>query len=231
MWIMDLATSRNVTKRFITEQWDLNRFESECLKTAWPVELKPGQSHLFMQEHLHGNVNNTEGHTRVSLDMRILVEGEEYGRRYPGGFMRLPGDYEADDPKDYTGKKFITYAGWNSEFSKHIPLPMQRSTIESYCIKHKIAYNSYEFENEHTDWMPGLEYFIKGLPDGIVLCSIYALPDNEDRRNELLELALSLRVELHFANEFCALRSIQDLEKIQTYLKFAVHKSGPYVWE
>ena len=231
MWIMDLEVSRDVTKRFINEKWDLTRFEEECLKTAWPVTLKPGQSHLFFQEHLHGNVDNKEGYTRVSMDMRILVEGEEYGRRYPGGFMRLPGDYEADTPKNYTGKKFITYAGWNTQFSKWIPLPMQRATIETYCAKHQISYNSYEFENEHTDWLPSLEYFIKEKPDGIVLCSIFSLPDDHDRRNEILELALRLGVELHFANELCSIRSQADLDRIQTYINFAVPKSGPYVWE
>lgn len=96
MWIMDLDISREITKQVLAEKWSLEKFEDECLKHAWPVTLKPGQSHLFFQEHLHGNVNNEEGYTRVSLDMRILIEGEEWGRRLPGGFMRLPGDHEVD---------------------------------------------------------------------------------------------------------------------------------------
>jgi len=231
MWMLDLDISRELTKQVLAEKWDLNKFEDECLKHAWPVTLDPGQSHLFFQEHLHGNVNNEENYTRVSMDMRILVEGEEYGRRYPGGFMRLPGDYEADTPMDYTGRQFITYAGWNTNFSKWIPLPMQRATIENYCRKHKISYNSYEFENEHMDWMPGLEFYIKERPEGIVMSSIFSLPDDNARRNEILELALNCGVELHFANELCSLRSRDDLDRIQTYINFAVPKSGPYVWE
>lgn len=231
MWIMDLDISREVTKQFINEKWSLERFEDECLKHAWPVTLKPGQSHLFFQEHLHGNVNNQEGYTRVSMDMRILVEGEEYGRRHPGGFMRLPGDYEVSEVTDNTGRLFITYAGWNSQFSKWIPLPMQRAIIEPYCQKNKISYTSYEFENEHADWQPSLEYFIRQRPDGIVLCSIYSLTDDAVRRKELLELALDQGVELHFANELCSLKSWQDLDRIETYITFAVGKKGKYVWE
>ena len=231
MWMMDLGISREITKRVLAEKWSLDRFEDECLKHAWPVTLKPGQSHLFFQEHIHGNVNNEEGYTRVSMDMRILIEGEEWGRRLPGGFMRLPGDHEVAEIGDYTGKKFITYAGWNSRFSKDIPLPMQRAIIEPYCLKNKISYNSYEFENEHMDWQPGLEHYIKERPDGIVLCSIYSLTDDADRRTELLNLALDLGVELHFANELCSLKSKSDLEKIQTYLTFAVPKKGLHVWE
>jgi sporadic carbohydrate cluster protein (TIGR04323 family) len=145
--------------------------------------------------------------------------------------MRLPGDYEVASPQDYTSRSFITYAGWNSVFSKNIPLPMQRAIIEPYCIKNKINYNSYEFENEHLDWCPALEHYIKERPDGIVMCSMYSLPDNPSRRTELLELAADLGVELHFANELCALKSKDDLEKIETYLNFAVPKKGAYVWE
>lgn len=231
MWIMDLDISQEITKQVIAEKWTLQKFEDECLKHAWPVTLQPGQSHLFFQEHLHGNVNNEENYTRVSMDMRILIEGEEWGRRLPGGFMRLPGDYEVAGDMDYTGKSFITYAGWNSVFSKNIPLPMQRAIIEPYCTKNKISYNSYEFENEHLDWCPALEHYIKERPDGIAMCSMYSLPDDPVRCTELLELAVDLGVELHFANELCALKSRDDLEKIQTYLNFAVSKKGPYVWE
>lgn len=231
MWMLDLEISREITKRVLAEKWSLERFEDECLKYAWPVTLKPGQSHLFFQEHIHGNKNNKEGYTRVSMDMRILIEGEEWGRRLPGGFMRLPGDHEVAEIMDYTGKSFITYAGWNSKFSKNIPLPMQRAIIEPYCVKNKITYTSYEFENEHMDWQPGLEYYIKEKPDGIVLCSMYCLTDDTDRRNELLNLALELGVELHFANELVSLKSKDDLQKIETYLTFAVDKKGPYVWE
>ena len=231
MWMLDLEISREITKKVLAEKWSMEKFEEESLKHAWPVTLQPGQSHLFFQEHIHGNVNNDEGYTRVSMDMRILIEGEEWGRRLPGGFMRLPGDHSVSDVMDYTGKSFITYAGWSSSFSKNIPLPMQRAIIEPYCVKNKISYNSYEFENEHMDWMPGLEYYIKERPDGIVLCSMYSLTDDVQRRSELLQLALDCGVELHFANELCSLCTGADLEKIETYLNFAVPKKDPYVWE
>ncbi len=92
MWMLDLDISREITKKVLAEKWSLEKLEEESLKHAWPVTLEPGQSHLFFQEHIHGNVNNEEGYTRVSMDMRILIEGEEWGRRLPGGFMRLPGD-------------------------------------------------------------------------------------------------------------------------------------------
>jgi len=145
--------------------------------------------------------------------------------------MRLPGDHEAGGPCDYTGKSAITYVGWSSDFSRHIPLPMQRSIIDQYCERNNINYTSYEFENDHCDWQPSLEYFIKEKPDVIVLNSMYSLTDDVQRRRQILQLALDNNVELHFANELCSLKRSQDLERIETYLNFAVSKKGPYVWE
>lgn len=231
MWIMNLEDSRKITKEFVQEQWPLEKFEEECKKKSWPVNLKPGQSHLFNQELLHGNVDNEEDYTRVSLDMRILIEGEEYGRRHPGGFMRLPGDYQVADNEDYSDREFITYAGWASDFSRNIPLPMQRAIINEYCNKRQIAYNNYEFENDYTDWQPSLEHFISQKPYGIVLCSMYSMSDDNERREHLFNHALNSGVQLHFANEYTTLKTRKDLEKIQTYLNFAVKKKGNYVWE
>ena len=232
MWILDLETSREITKKVINEKWSLPKLEEECLKYAFPVTLSPGQCHLFFQEHLHGNVNNQEGYTRVSMDMRILIEGEEYGRRHPGGFMRFPGDHDVAKVDDYTGKKFITYAGWNSLFSNQIPLPMQRAIIDQYCIRNRISYSTTEFENEHMDWQPGLEYYIThGGHDGIVLNSIYSLTDDADRRIELMNIAASHGVELHFANELLSIKSGEDIERIESYRSFAPAKKDPYVWE
>lgn len=231
MWIMDLDKSREITRKFLEEKWDLEKFEDTCIQNSKAVELAPGQSHLFFQEHIHGNINNEEGYTRVSMDMRILIEGEEYGRRLPGGFMRMPGDHKAGEEFDYKGKHFITYAGWNSEFTKDIPLPMQRATIEKYCEKYNIQYSSYEFENEYCDWQPGLAHQIKQRPDGIVLTSMYAITDDKQRRMELFNLALENNVELHFANELCFLKNKEDLEQIHDYLDFAVPSKGLYSWQ
>ena len=54
MWIINTEQSRQLTKKVIDEGWDLDTFEKECLKLAYPVELDVGQAHLFNQESIHG---------------------------------------------------------------------------------------------------------------------------------------------------------------------------------
>jgi sporadic carbohydrate cluster protein (TIGR04323 family) len=225
MYIADLDDSRNLTKQVIDEKLDLEEFEKRCIKISSPVEKSPGEVHLFTQENIHGNVNNETGVTRCSVDWHVLPEGGEYGGREPGGFFRLPGDYEQSDDTDYTGKIFISYVSNNSAYDKKIPLHFQRKIIDEYCEGRGIVNSGVQFENEFLTWLPILEHFIKQKVNGIVMLSIHSLPDNRTRTEELLLLALEYKVELHFANEFCSLKDFNDLKRIQTYLEFSTAKN------
>ena len=231
MWVVDVDDSRRITKRVISEQWSLERFEEECLKYARPVNIVPGQAHLFNQENIHGNVNNETGVTRMSIDWHLLPEGEEYWRRLPGGFFRLPGDYSQSNSEDYSNKLVVVYTGNNSEFDSDIPMHIQRMCMESYCIKHKMKNVGVQFENEFLHWLPVLESNILQKPDVIVMFSLHSLPDDAILTNKLLNLALKNKVELHFANEFLSLKDDKDLTKILTYKHFGVKKKGPFSWE
>ena len=108
---------------------------------------------------------------------------------------------------------------------------MQRATIDNYCKKFNIKYSSYEFDNEHCDWQPALEHYIKQKPDGIVLCSMYSLTDDAKRRDELLNLAVENNVELHFAQEVCFLKTKEDLKHIKYCMDFAEPTMGKHSWQ
>jgi hypothetical protein len=60
---------------------------------------------------------------------------------------------------------------------------------------------------------------------------MYCITDDEQRRNELFNLAIKNNVELHFANEVCFLKNNEDLKQINEYLNFAVPKKSKYIWE
>jgi sporadic carbohydrate cluster protein (TIGR04323 family) len=221
MQITSWEHSDHLTQSIYDEQWDHDRIQNECLSRCWPVELEPGQAHLFQQHHIHGNINNTTDITRWSMDGRILVRGGQWLRKVPGGYFRFIGE-RADDRPINANQRWITYAGWNSRFSKGIPLPMQRNTIHEYLDPHGVKINDYQFENEFLDWLPGLRKFIvSGSVDAIAMCSMHALPDNETWRNEILELALDHGVELHFANELTSLRNHLDLAHVKRVMQFA----------
>lgn len=227
MQIMDWDTSHRITQEAYDGRISYDELQEKCTQHVYPVTLEPGQAHLFQQHHLHGNFNNDTDITRWSMDGRILPLGGHYHRKLPGGYFRFINEREDKRPID-TSKKWISYAGWNSKFSNPIPLPMQRAIINQYTSKHDIKINDYQFENEFLDWLPGLEKYITGYGvEGIVLCSIYCLPDDPFRRVQLLRLAVENNVELHFANEVCSVRNEEDVQHIQHIFNFVNDNTSP----
>ena len=227
MQIMDWDTSHRITQEAYDGRISYDELQDKCTQHVYPVTLEPGQAHLFQQHHLHGNFNNDTDITRWSMDGRVLPLGGHYHRKLPGGYFRFIGEREDTRPIDTT-KKWISYAGWNSKFSNPIPLPMQRAIINQYTNKHDIKINDYQFENEFLDWLPGLEKYITGYGvEGIVICSIYCLPDDPFRRVQLLRLAVENNVELHFANEVCSVRNEEDVRHIQHIFNFVNENTSP----
>ena len=71
MYVVDHDESKHICKETIENCLTQEQFEELCMEEARPVELEPGQAHLFHQEHLHGNVNNTTGQTRLAIDWHL----------------------------------------------------------------------------------------------------------------------------------------------------------------
>lgn len=229
MWVAPFEESVKITKNIYKNKWDYDTIQKNCLESSKPIKLSPGQTYIFQQQHIHGNINNTSNITRWSMDGRILPKGGHYHRKMPGGYFRFVGEKESNNINT-SDKKWISYAGWNSNFSNYLPLPMQRSVIDQYCNKFNIKINDYQFENEYTDRFPGLEKYITGYNiDGIVICSIYCLPDNQERRVELLNLAVENNIELRFANELTSVKSKKDIEHIENIFEYVNENTDPNI--
>lgn len=229
MYVASFEDSVKITQDTYDYKWDYDTIQEKCSKYSKPIKLNPGQAYLFQQQHIHGNFNNETDITRWSMDGRILPKGGHYHRKLPGGYFRFLGERESNISID-SSKTWVSYAGWNTKFSNSIPLPMQRSIINQYCSKFNIDINDYQFESEYCDWSPGLEKFITGLGiEGIILCSIYCLPDDKDRRLKLLELAIDNNVELHFANELTSVKTQEDIKHIQKIFEYVNDNPDPNV--
>ena len=219
MWMVNYKNSKELTDKVLKNNCDSHTFEKECIKKSIPANLVPGEVLLFNQELIHGNINNETDITRFSFDMRILLQGENFGRKYPGQYFRTIEDDFKNAP--YVDGTYITYAGWNSEYTRHLPLLLQRYAIDDYCIKNDITYTEYSFENEYLDHTPYLIDLITSYNiDAIVLSSIFAMSDIHEVRKNIYNLAAKNNVQLHFAQEDLVLTDTDNIDIIESYLTF-----------
>lgn len=217
MWMCPIAVSKEITRRVIEEEWTHDFYQNFSHAHSEPVTLVPGQSWLFNQEMMHGNVNNETDITRVSMDLRIMVKGENYGRKYPGQYFRHLFDWKSRDTSVNNSESFLTYVGWNSSYSKHLPMVIQRSFIDKYLNKNSIKINEYTQENEFLDHLPNLQALTKTI-DNIIMLSIFALPDDAEYRANIYKTAFANNCRLHFAQEDIILSDESDINIIEEYL-------------
>jgi sporadic carbohydrate cluster 2OG-Fe(II) oxygenase/sporadic carbohydrate cluster protein (TIGR04323 family) len=228
MQIMDLDISQEVTRKAVKEKWTYDQLDQVCKEKSWPIVLKPGQAHLFFQEHLHGNLPNRTKQTRVSIDIRILVKDGQPHRKWPGSYFRplFDRDWTRNVPV-LPNEIVVTYSEYESFKTKHIDLHFQTLVIKSYCQKRNIS-----FPYQHGD-LEGLnnvylKYIISNTKiDHLLLFSIFSLPTDKSERLQLLETCLEKKCRVHFCNEEMVLESKKDLEKIEFLRSFTNDWSSP----
>jgi len=209
-----------ISKKCLDERWSSDKLQEECKKVCTPLQIDTDEVFLFSSNNIHGNVNNDTDVTRVSMDFRILIKGESFYRKLPAGYFRMKGD-SFEELKPDLNRDWVTYAGWNSKHTKFIPAPLQRLFLNNYIKKLNIKSIDYKFELEFMDWMPNLHDYVEQKSiGGIVVYSLYSLPDDPFLRYKLLKSALDNDSHILFANEDIYFKDQKDLEKIKNIYQF-----------
>ena len=229
MQVVDLDVSRDITRRSLKENWKYERLQEECMDKCWPVTLKPGQSHMFTQEHIHGNIPNRTGKTRVSIDIRILVKDGQAHRKWPGSYFRPLFDRQPrKEGVIREGDSVASYAGFDSMKSRETQLYFQSQAIKVYCQQNNIPFPYQHGENEGTNFAHLDHLVTQDNPlDHLLMFSFFSLPDDPEHRRTVMENALKNKVRLHFCNEEMVLETETDLEKIEYLRSFTNDFSSP----
>ena len=227
--ILDLEKSRWITEGCLKENWSYQRFQHFCLNHCKPVNITQNQFLLFTQENIHGAVPNRTGKTRISIDVRVLLRDGQPHRKWPGAYFRILGDTDIQSRRvpilDH--ENVVMYAEYEGFKTQYIDLYFQTLTVKEYCNRMGYTFPHQTGDNEGRNHVY-LEYLIKqGNVDHILMFSIFSLPDDKERRDHIMELALAFRVKLHFANEEFVLDSQDNLDKIEYIRNFTHDWSNP----
>jgi sporadic carbohydrate cluster protein (TIGR04323 family) len=234
MQIIPIKRSRELIKMAIDNRLSMEQMTEVFDRESHQIKAKPGSLCLFTQEHIHGSGKpNVTDKTRVSMDFRIAegIYGDLLGRKIPAGYFHLlPGSEEEEErlarlPERkvvfQNEKSNIFYVGNNTSATFPIPVHLQRYMLLDYCKKHDLQADLELFDLEDMLHLPTLWHIVEHRNVNVVMYSIFALPEEEDARNRMLEIALAKGMIMHFVNEGLALAGPEDLKTIRDYLAFS----------
>jgi sporadic carbohydrate cluster protein (TIGR04323 family) len=234
MQIIGIKRSRELVKHAIDNKFSMEKMTEVFGKESHQIKAGPGSCCFFTQENIHGSGKpNVTDKTRVSMDFRVAegVYGDLLGRKIPAGYFHLIPETEDEEerlaqlpPRTVVfknGKSNIFYVANNTAATYPIPVHLQRYMLLDYCGKNGLTADLELFDLEDMLHLPTLWHIVEHRNVNVVMYSIFALPEEEDDRNRLLEAALAKGMILHFVNEGLSLTSAEDLRQIRAYLEFS----------
>ncbi len=233
MQIIDIKRSRELVRQAIEKRYSVEEMTELFGRESWPLRAKPGLVCFFTQENIHGNFVNVTGKTRVSIDFRVAEAeyGDMLARKIPAGYFHvIPERENEEEPTTRNGKPSanaqggkpnIFYINNNTSSTFGVPVHLQRYMLLDYCKSKQLNYEFELFELEDMTHMPTLAHIVRALDCNLMMYSIFALPEDQAYRNELLQTALKRAMVIHFVNEGLVLATSHDLQTINSYLKFS----------
>jgi sporadic carbohydrate cluster protein (TIGR04323 family) len=234
MQIIGIKRSRELIKQAIENRLNMHQMTELFAKESWQIKAGPGSGCFFTQENIHGSGRpNDTGKTRVSMDFRIAegIYGDYLGRKIPAGYFHLIPDTEEEEealaarpPREKAfanGKPNIFYVANNTASTYGIPVHLQRYMLVDYSKKKNLEFNYELFDLEDMMHLPTLWHLVQDRECNIIMYSIFALPEDENDRNRMLETAVKRGGVIHFVNEDLQLANGDDLKEIKKYLEFS----------
>ncbi len=109
------------------------------------------------------------------------------------------------------------YATHRSFGGNQIPIPIQNLIFRDYCARNnllfKLTSNEFNFPNCYLM----LEKLLGELPslEGVIMCSVFLLPSEQEKRQEIYDLFFQHNASLHFIFESTVIRTANDIDTIE----------------
>ena len=234
MQIIGIKRSRELIKYAIDHRLSMQQMTDLFAKESWQIKAGPGSGCFFTQENIHGSGRpNDTGKTRVSMDFRIAegIYGDYLGRKIPGGLF--PSDSRdrgrgrsacgATAPGKGVRQWKAEYLLRRQQYGGDLQHPGTPPALHAGGLlqkeEHRVQLRAVRSRRHGTPADVG--HLVNDRECNIVMYSIFALPEEENERNQLLETAVKRGGVIHFVNEDLQLTSADDLREIKRYLEFS----------
>lgn len=209
--------------------------DSHLRKFCNPIKMSHGEIFCFNSKIIHGTEVNITGKTRISIDFRLLHEGNSSGTKKINEFY-LPFHYEEQWPhlKNATNLNQIEYKATSylypsNGFTKFFSAYNQRDIIRSFSKKNNIIILAEETEIHTMAHHPTLKSLTTGYPNPelncIVAFSVLCLPSDIEDRKEILTNSVKFNIPIFFALENISTNECKanDFTKIEDLIKLELY--------
>ena len=124
--------------------------------------------------------------------------------------------------KSQIKKKYYTYIV-NKKFGDYyLPTRFQYVILRDYYQKINAHFILPQGEPVFSETKIRMRTIIKNLKlnEGLILLSIYQLPENKETRENLIKELIRKKIELHFIFEGLIVKTNKEYKKIETIIKF-----------
>ena len=101
-----------------------------------------------------------------------------------------------------------------------IPVPVQTTVLRDYCARNKLIYKLHVNENEFPHSYMVLDGMLDDLAglEGVLMFSMFMLPQRAARRRQVYERIVAAGVELHLVLEGFVIRDPADVRTVEEIL-------------
>ncbi|HYB10422.1 MAG TPA: LIC12192 family sporadic carbohydrate cluster protein [Alphaproteobacteria bacterium] len=101
-----------------------------------------------------------------------------------------------------------------------VPVPIQALVLRDYCTRKQLIYKLHVSENMFPSSYMVLEGLMRSLDgfEGVLMFSMFMLPERSARRARIYRQVFDLGVELHLVSEEMVIKVQEDVEAVEEIL-------------
>ena len=225
LYLATLSDSYEVVNALEKSKADMNAINDRLRSICTPLDIDSGETICFCARVAHGAEANETPDTRVSIDYRVLLVGDDPGSKPLGEYyefsdaplaMRSAQQAGAGSTQSYSATSYI-YP--KHGFTKHVSQHQQRLFNQDFAAKRGIQLVAEETEIKTMSHHPMLLSLAAGHGaadvNAVLSYSVCCLPEHKEDRVGIYNNARKNKITLFFANEGLEFPTQANEEKIE----------------
>lgn len=202
MYVLSEHESNKLINKVKKDKMSIIKFNNLCEKYSEPLEIDYGQIFKFNSKLIHGTLNNNTNHTRVSIDFRMINDGDNAGLKDSTFFIKKRIGSSIKKIQKINASLYFNREG------KEKILPSQKyqqlNCIE-FCKEKNLSPIRLETELSGFDYYPSLFHLLlfskkENIKD-IVIYSKHNLPNSISLKRKFWETCKKYKLKVHFVLE------------------------------